>query len=395
MTNIELIVKDIIERVNVIDYKEYKDRISLLDGIGGIPLLNYLYAKHIDEAYYDKLDESLNNLLDVFSTNNLNYTFCTGKSGLNWLFRYLNQENVLESDDADSFCSDDNLIKSYSVDAIINNDFDFLHGGIGGAYYLIYEQKDTDIDYLKKIFQVIYFDLVSEKNIYPHFDFEARCKNHNLVNLGFAHGLPSLIKFLYQLHKTNSNIEKVREVIFSLTEKLITYQNSDKNHSYFPNLYNLNLKTSDEYSRLGWCYGDLTIAYVIYNSGVLLKQQNFINFSLEIFKSSFKRKAYNETSVRDAGICHGSAGIVHIYNKMWHLTNDTEFRDAADFWINYTLNFYMQKSKLIRNFEKYNAITNQYEDEISLLEGEIGIALVLLTYLTNDFSWDYCLMLND
>lgn len=395
MNDIKLIIKDILDRINNIDYKKYKDRVSLLDGIGGIPLLNYLYAKHFDEGYYDKLDESLNSLLDVFSINNLNYTFCTGKSGLNWLFRYLNKENVLDIEDAESFCVDDNLIKLRSLEAIINNDFDFLHGGIGGAYYLIYEQINSDIDYLNKVFQAIYSDVCSAENIYPHFDFEAKHKVHNLVNLGLAHGLPSLIKFLFQLHKTNPEIEKVRDVIFSLTEKLTSYQNSDKSQSYFPNLHNLNLKTDDEYSRLGWCYGDLTIAYVIYNSGVLLTQQNFINFSLEILKSSLRRKVYNETSVRDAGICHGSAGIAHIYNKMWHLTNETEFRDAANFWINYTLNFYVHKSKLVRNFQKYNSITSQFEYEISLLEGEIGVALVLLSYLTSDFSWDYCLMLND
>ncbi len=38
-------------------------------------------------------------------------------------------------------------------------------------------------------------------------------------------------------------------------------------------------------------------------------------------------------------------------------------------------------------------IRNVYNHE--LLQGMLGIGVVLLSYITEDFSWNYCLMLND
>jgi hypothetical protein len=107
-----------------------------------------------------------------------------------------------------------------------------------------------------------------------------------------------------------------------------------------------------------------------------------------------KRKTLNESMINDAGVCHGSAGVAHIFNRMWSITNDKKFRQATDFWIKQTLEF-GTKINGKTEFKKYNAKINEYEINHSLLEGNAGVGLVLYSYLTGDFSWDYCLMLND
>jgi len=322
--------------------------------------------------------------------NRLDYTFCTGKSGLNWLFKYLNAEGVLDDEDTSSFCSDDNLIAEHSLRAIQNGEFDFLHGGIGAAYYLSYGTAKIDSDYFPKVLDSIANAVCSGRNVYPHFEFDGREKDHKLVNLSLSHGLSSLIKFLAVASSTRITDNNTLNTINYLTKKLVSYQNEDKTYSFFPSLHDLSGKSPDMASRLSWCYGDLTIAYTLHDIGVMLKDRNLMDISTQILLHSANRRTPEQTAVKDGGVCHGSAGIAHVFNRMFHITKNDVFKDARDYWLQYTL-------KLTNGYQfyKYNAITNRFEDEISLLEGEVGIALVLLSYLTEDFSWDYCLMLNE
>lgn len=390
MEAIKATLKNIVERANNYDYEKHKNRPSLLDGIAGVVLLNHLYTKHIDESHHEILASTVDQLLDLVAINRLDYTFCTGKSGLNWLFKYLNAEGVLDDEDTSSFCSDDNLIAEHSLRAIQNGEFDFLHGGIGAAYYLSYGTAKIDSDYFPKVLDSIANAVCSGRNVYPHFEFDGREKDHKLVNLSLSHGLSSLIKFLAVASSTRITDNNTLNTINYLTKKLVSYQNEDKTYSFFPSLHDLSGKSPDMASRLSWCYGDLTIAYTLHDIGVMLKDRNLMDISTQILLHSANRRTPEQTAVKDGGVCHGSAGIAHVFNRMFHITKNDVFKDARDYWLQYTL-------KLTNGYQfyKYNAITNRFEDEISLLEGEVGIALVLLSYLTEDFSWDYCLMLNE
>jgi lantibiotic modifying enzyme len=120
---------------------------------------------------------------------------------------------------------------------------------------------------------------------------------------------------------------------------------------------------------------------------------NLKKFALEVFRHSMTRVDSDRTFVRDAGICHGTAGIAHVYNKMWHLTRDKTFKNACDFWINQTLQL-DKFDDTISGYKQYFSPTNTYQSSSGLLEGSSGIGLVLISHLTNDFDWDYCIMLN-
>mgnify|MGYP000993101183 CR=1 FL=1 len=103
---------------------------------------------------------------------------------------------------------------------------------------------------------------------------------------------------------------------------------------------------------------------------------------------------HKETIVFDAGICHGSAGVAHIFNKMAHYTNNVIFKEAADYWIKKTLEFAHHKDG-IGGYKSYTHTDEKWKKEVGFLEGSIGIGLVLSSYITGNFDWDYCLMLND
>ena len=54
---------------------------------------------------------------------------------------------------------------------------------------------------------------------------------------------------------------------------------------------------------------------------------------------STKRRNLKEEGVLDAGLCHGSSGISMIFRRMYIETQQREFADARDYWIEKTLNF--------------------------------------------------------
>ena len=86
---------------------------------------------------------------------------------------------------------------------------------------------------------------------------------------------------------------------------------------------------------------------------------------------STHRRTVEETQVFDAGICHGSAGVAHIYNRMWHYTKDPVFKEATDFWIQKTLDFAVHEDG-VAGYKKYNPTTKAYENDYGLLEGRSG-----------------------
>jgi lantibiotic biosynthesis protein len=98
--------------------------------------------------------------------------------------------------------------------------------------------------------------------------------------------------------------------------------------------------------------------------------------------------------VKDAGFCHGCAGIAHMYNKLWHSTHQPVFKAACDFWMQRTLDMATYPDGMAGH-KKYTGTEGVFESTPALLDGVAGIGLVLLSYLTGDFSWDYCLMLNN
>jgi lantibiotic biosynthesis protein len=151
-----------------------------------------------------------------------------------------------------------------------------------------------------------------------------------------------------------------------------------------------------ESSRLGWCYGDPGIASSIWQAGKALKNEEWKNEAIEIMLHASLRKELKINGVMDAGICHGTAGIAHIFNRFYWETKMPVFKEAANYWIEETLKMAYHKDGLA-GYKAWQGKERGWQNEYGLLEGVAGIGLVLLGFLTddiNDLSWDRCLLLS-
>lgn len=143
---------------------------------------------------------------------------------------------------------------------------------------------------------------------------------------------------------------------------------------------------------MGWCYGDLGVALAMWQAGKVMNQTKWKDKALEVFLYATTRKDPDTEFVKDAGICHGSAGLAMIFRRMYLETGIEEFKTATDHWINETL----KNARFEDGLAGYKRLTmDGWENDYSLIMGIAGIGLVLISYLTNDAQeWDELFLLS-
>ena len=110
---------------------------------------------------------------------------------------------------------------------------------------------------------------------------------------------------------------------------------------------------------------------------------------------STHRKSLSDNMVNDAALCHGTAGIAHIFNRFYHITNIPDFKEAAIYWYNQTI----QMSKFEDGLAGYKTcISNdskKLENCTGFLEGIAGIGLALISSVSDiEPSWDEFLLIS-
>jgi lantibiotic biosynthesis protein len=368
---------------------------SLLGGQAGHVLYNLAYLNftgHRDGI--DVFQEKLQTIAENSIAPRIDPFFCNGRSGINWLFSYLNKKNILDEEDLHLLCYGDDELAAIAISMLKKDNYDFLHGAIGIARYLLYAIKKPDRFYKEFFHELRSLSHKSAPGGYiPDYDLKNRRSLADQTNLGLAHGLPGILKLCIDCYNHDVCINEAWSIANEIIAYLLNHTNKNTSNNYFPTVIS-STGRQNEYSRLAWCYGDLGIAYILYQAAETFCDTQLKLFSKDILLHNTKRQEVEQTGIRDAGFCHGSAGVAHIYNKMWHYTNEPVFKASCEFWLQKTIEFFNQEPAS-STYKKYLASENKYENCYGLLEGSAGIGLVLLSYLTADFSWDYCVMLNN
>jgi lantibiotic modifying enzyme len=154
---------------------------------------------------------------------------------------------------------------------------------------------------------------------------------------------------------------------------------------------------SDEFtrkSRLGWCYGDLGIAQALLQAAKALCSEFHENMALKVLLHACNRKDLKENLVVDGGICHGTSGISHIFNRLYINSKVDDFKEISGHWMKKTIEM-AQYSDGLAGFKSWQGEKYGWKNQYSLLEGIIGIGLSILSQLNpNLTNWDECLLLS-
>lgn len=383
--------------VDAIVQENFKGKSGLLSGTSGTLFLLCYYSQYANDAtYLDIVEQRISDTMDAINNDpdfsDLSYS--TGITGFLWTLENLSIHQYIDIDLSDFKEAIHPILNDYMMNKMKDGDFDFLHGALGVANYFLDQRDSTSIKWIRQFNH----ELLSKATLHPDdtLSFTSNVypdgKTVKVINFGLSHGMASIIYYLQRcLQHTELNTPQLRKEL----QQVISYYRKNQNNlsvegSYFASW--ISPSGSKPSSRLAWCYGDLGIGLALLLAAETLNDNELKAYSIEILKSTTMRTDMKKEGVLDAGICHGSAGLMKIYRNVYRKTNIAEFKTTGDYWLQKTLQFAAHSSGP-GGYKKFEQ--NKYQNDCGLLEGVTGIGIVLLEDLMDKaLPWEKSLMLS-
>ena len=199
-------------------------------------------------------------------------------------------------------------------------------------------------------------------------------------NLGLAHGVPGIIAALLPALKIPALHQRTKSLLVQSCDWLMAQELDEKEFtSCFASSCN-----EQHNSRLGWCYGDLTIALTLARVGRALELPSYMEKAKAISLHAARRDQHNGM-VNDAGLCHGSAGIALIFQLLHQEIDEPLLVETANKWLDFTLDYYREKG--LKGLYMFSGLNKTHEEDTGFLMGYSGIGLCLLSALTGNTDW--------
>lgn len=391
----ESIVRELINEIQNIPEKAFSS--GLLTGLSGHLLFLWHAGKFLPEQVSEPLfNKRLSEMETVDHTKPFGMSFGLGITGIAWLYETFLQEQA-DSYQPEFNQNTDILVQQYLQGVSDSTDIEYVLGVSGIAVYLARRNRCQQALGSSEL-------LISVLQKQAHFLDESSCawntppssiyrfnkdNNNPEFNLGLAHGVPAVLAALIALHDgLIRQKEKARQLLDAGCNWLLRQrQDPEKYGCYFGNV-----AEQPSTSRLGWCYGDLTIALTLFRAGKLLQRDDLICAATEICLHASHR-TYEQSFVQDAAICHGIAGLALSFRLLSEYCPDPQIKLAEQFWHNELLMLY--RTQGLKGFYRFGEEEGQstYLEDTSLLNGYAGIGLYLLTTLGQKADWTEALLL--
>lgn len=284
---------------------------------------------------------------------------------------------------------------SYQQRASIH--FDVIYGMSGIAQYLLKTNEKAILfeisNYLCALTNQISYKgkkvpgwFVEHNNIIGKI--EKNCFKTGEINYGMAHGITGVLAVLIKIAKKNINVGQVEKAMANIVKELEkAKQVSDL--TCFPEIVSpedyINNNFYENYNtRMSWCYGSITILYVLHAYYQYKQDEEkckcIIDELIKIAEQGNKCwKLYSPI------VCHGFAGTAHIFKLLYKKTGDPIIKMAYEKLIRNTIVSYNANYKYgFRDIYYEDGDRNKLkkEDKNTFLEGGSGIISVILGFLS-------------
>jgi hypothetical protein len=201
------------------------------------------------------------------------------------------------------------------------------------------------------------------------------------ADLGLAHGAAGAIALLGGICGAGADSQVARPLLQEAVRWLVAHPLATEAGPTFPIWLAPEFQPSP--ARCAWCYGDPGIAAALLLAARGVAAADWERAAVALACRAAARPP-EETGIRDACFCHGTAGLAHIYNRMYQATGEPKLGRAAVYWLERTLDFY--RGARDDGATWVQGSPNRSEagpwTGTGLLEGAAGVALVLLAATT-------------
>jgi lantibiotic modifying enzyme len=372
---------------------------SLLGGQMGFAVFETYCNRYVGIEDDSRIWERISFSLNAIQEGEMIHAFAGGMAGVAWGFLHLFNQGLLQDDELDPQSIVEDLDEGLFENAMMlleDGNYDYLHGGLGVCLYFLERTPSPQIaDYLSQIVERLSAVAVRFPNgdIAWNFDnFGTRSpQESNIYNLGLSHGSASIVAILSLLYEKGYARERCAELIQGNLQWMWGVRNkvrSNGMNSVFPNT--VTDVPTDQESRLAWCYGDLGIANTFWLAGEKLQNKAWKSIAEQTMLHAATRRG-PDTLMNDAPLCHGTTGAAYFFSQFSKHSNVPVLAEAIDFWLQKTAKLALPKENE-DVFLSYHR--GQYESNLSLLDGEVSIAMALLSILGGSTAWDRFLLLS-
>jgi hypothetical protein len=321
----------------------------------------------------------------------------SGLTGVGWAIAHL-RPRWPGSDDEDDLAEIDEVLFDHLDQSPWRGEYDLIEGLVGfGVYALERLPQPIAITCLERVVDRLagtaerqgegttWWTDPAWLSAETHAEFP-----RGYYNLGLAHGVPGVIGLLGQVCAAGVAGDKARPLLDGAVRWLLDNDGRDSFANWVvPG-------AAGNKARLAWCYGDPGIAAALLGAARCVAEPAWEAAALAIARRATQRP-FDQSGVRDAGLCHGSAGLAHLFNRMFQATGEPWLGEAARVWFERTLSM-RRPGRGIGGYETWQpdaAGSPAWPPDPGLLNGSTGIALALLAATTSiEPRWDRMLLLS-
>jgi lantibiotic biosynthesis protein len=372
---------------------------TLTGGTGGISLFfSYLAEARGDEAFADTAVRFYEQMVETAPGFPFLPGLYSGVAGVGWTVEHL-AGRLFSPDDEEEDSNgpfDETLLELLREPW--KGDYDLVSGLTGlGVYALERLPRRSALECLGGVLDRL-ADLaesgpegttwLSRPELLPDHQRELFPAGYH--NLGMAHGVPGVIALLGML----SGIAPLRDRAVSLLQGAVSWLLARElplgSVSRFADF-----AESSRPTRLAWCYGDAGIAAALLGAARHTDNPEWEREALRVALAAAKRDP-ESTGAVDTGLCHGTAGLGHVFNRLYQATGREELAGAARLWLERTLALRRQEGLAgFLTYAPYRGPGQEWYRDPDLLTGAAGIGLALLAAVSSLApDWDRFLLVD-
>jgi class I lanthipeptide synthase len=381
---------------------------SLAHGSSGIALF-YTYLSQISNTspiFADEADRFISHACDALGIVPMQGGLYRGLSGIAWTVQHL--QGLLYDDESDDPETDPNE----EIDSLLAHHwaklekFDVWEGCVGLGVYALerYPHSNSKILLELLIKQLDRLAVHTGKGIAwftPPGTLPGRTKSiypGGFYSLGVAHGISGVISFLSRVHALGILPDTTAKLLDGAVSWLLAQQCEKGSPLIFPQFLlppdNKPLSTGT----FGWCHGDLGLAAALISAAGCTGESSWKTKAIEAANASVDYlNKLSETACYDPCLCHGTAGLGHLFNRIYQSTGIEPFKEEAWKWFQQTIKL-RNPGRGIAGFSNFGI--NEDGELVELydpgfIQGATGIGLALLAAVTDlEPKWDRVMLIS-
>ena len=373
---------------------------SLAGGAAG----RALFYAYLSEGREDQADIAADTALELIagafaaiSGSGMPASLYEGFAGIGWVYAHL-AGRLFDAEGDWPLAPIDEAIAAHLTSTPWLDDYDLISGLVGfGVYALEQPERPSRTQILDLVVHRLAETAERNAGRATWFTPPARLVALQLMqapagfyNLGMAHGVPGVLALLGRVHADGASVaDGLLDAAVSWT---MAQELPSGRESAFPYWQAPDGEPSP--ARLAWCYGDPGVAVALFAAGRAASRADWEADAMRIALRAASR-SLESSGIEDAGLCHGAAGLGHIFNRLFQATGDERFAEAARRWLAQAL-AYRKPGEGIGGFLALGGNGRREPDaDTGFLTGAAGVGLALLAACTSiEPAWDRALLVD-